>query len=153
MITKKHKEMPQILTVNKKIAIIPSVIIVVIIVGISQVSLDYTPEQIPEVEIVEEIENMIIMPVKSARPDCGPNDECYIPSYYLAKIDETVYWINEDSAFHSVTSGQQENPDGLFDSGHIDPDEKFSYTFTEPGVYSYYCTLHPWMNGMIKVER
>ena len=149
MITKKHKEMPQILTVNKKIAIIPSVIIVVIIVGISQVSLDYTPEQIPEVEIVEEIENMIIMPVKSARPDCGPNDECYIPSYYLAKIDETVYWINEDSAFHSVTSGQQENPDGLFDSGHIDPDEKFSYTFTEPGVYSYYCTLHPWMNGMI----
>ena len=153
MITNKHKEMPQILTVNKKIAIIPSVIIVVIIVGISQVSLDYTPEQIPEVEIVEEIENMIIMPVKSARPDCGPNDECYIPSYYLAKIDETVYWINEDSAFHSVTSGQQENPDGLFDSGHIDPDEKFSYTFTEPGVYSYYCTLHPWMNGMIKVER
>ena len=153
MITKKHKEMPQILTVNKKIAIIPSVIIVVIIVGISQVSLDYTPDQIPEVEIVEEIENMIIMPVKSARPDCGPNDECYIPSYYLAKIDETVYWINEDSAFHSVTSGQQENPDGLFDSGHIDPDEKFSYTFTEPGVYSYYCTLHPWMNGMIKVER
>ena len=107
---------------NKKIAIIPSVIIVVIIIGISQVSLDYIPEETPQVEIVEDIENMIIMPVKSARPDCGPNDECYIPSYYLAKIDETVYWINEDSAFHSVTSGQQENPDGLFDSGHIDPD-------------------------------
>ena len=139
--------------VNKKIAIIPSVIIVVIIIGISQLSLDYIPEETPQVEIVEDIENMIIMPVKSARPDCGPNDECYIPSYYLAKIDETVYWINEDSAFHSVTSGQQENPDGLFDSGHIAPDEKFSYTFTEPGVYSYYCTLHPWMNGMIKVER
>ncbi len=139
--------------VNKKIAIIPSVIIVVIIIGISQLSLDYIPEETPQVEIVEDIENMIIMPVKSARPDCGPNDECYIPSYYLAKIDETVYWINEDSAFHSVTSGQQENPDGLFDSGHIDPNEKFSYKFSEPGVYSYYCTLHPWMNGVIKVER
>ena len=75
MITKKHKEMPQILTVNKKIAIIPSVIIVVIIVGISQVSLEYVPDEISEVEIVEEIDNMIIMPVKSARPDCGPNDE------------------------------------------------------------------------------
>ena len=139
--------------VNKKIAIIPSVIIVGIIIGISQLSLDYIPEETPQVEIVEDIENMIIMPVKSARPDCGPNDECYIPSYYLAKIDETVYWINEDSAFHSVTSGQQENPDGLFDSGHIDPNEKFSYKFSEPGVYSYYCTLHPWMNGVIKVER
>ena len=65
---------------NKKIAIIPSVIIVVIIIGISQVSLDYIPEETPQVEIVEDIENMIIMPVKSARPDCGPNDECYIPS-------------------------------------------------------------------------
>ena len=52
MITKKHKEMPQILTVNKKIAIIPSVIIVVIIVGISQVSLEYVPDEISEVEIV-----------------------------------------------------------------------------------------------------
>ena len=71
----------------------------------------------------------------------------------IAKIGETVSWKNKDSAFHSVTSGYYENPDGLFDSGHIDPDEKFSYTFTEPGVYSYYCTLHPWMNGMIKVER
>ena len=138
---------------NKKIAIIPSIIIVVIIVGVSQVNLQDTQEETSEVEIVEDIENMIIMPIKSARPDCGPNDECYIPSYYVAKSGETVYWKNQDSAFHSVTSGQQENPDGLFDSGHIDPDEKFSYKFTEIGVYPYYCTLHPWMNGMIKVER
>ena len=92
---------------NKKIAIVPSVIIVVIIVGVSQVNLEYIPEQTPEVKIVEEIENMIIMPIKSARPDCGPNDECYIPSYYVAKTGEIVYWKNQDSAFHSVTSGQQ----------------------------------------------
>ena len=138
---------------NKKIAIIPSVIIVVIIIGISQVNLEYVPQETLEVEIVEEIENMIIMPVKSARPGCGPNDECYVPSYYVAKTGETVYWENQDSAFHSVTSGQQEHPDGLFDRCHIDPDAIFSYPFIEPGVYSYYCTLHPWMNGMIKVER
>jgi plastocyanin len=93
------------------------------------------------------------MPVKSARPDCGPNAECYVPSYYVVKTGEIVYWENQDSAFHSVTSGQQENHDGLFDSGHIDPYEKFSYEFNEAGVYSYHCTLHPWMNGMIKVER
>ena len=138
---------------NKKIPIIQSVIIVVIKIGVSQVNLEDTPEETLEVETVEEIENMIIMPVKSARPDCGPNDECYIPSYYVAKSGETVYWKNQDSAFHSVTSGQQENPDGLFDSGHIDPDEKFSYKFTETGVYAYYCTFHPWMNVLIKVER
>ena len=138
---------------NKKIAVIPGIIIVLIIAVVSQVNQEENKEETIQIEIVEDIENMIIMPIKSARPDCGPNDECYIPSYYVAKSGETVYWKNQDSAFHSVTSGQQENPDGLFDSGHIDPDEKFSYKFTETGVYPYYCTLHPWMNGMIKVER
>ena len=137
---------------NKKIAIIPAITIIAIIVSISQVNFEDVPEETLEVETVQ-AETMIIMPVKSARPDCGPNTECYVPSYYVAKTGETVYWMNQDSAFHSVTSGQQENPDGLFDSGHIDPSEKFSYTFFEPGVYPYYCTLHPWMNGMIKVER
>ena len=48
---------------NKKIAIVPSVIIVVIIVGVSQVNLEYIPEQTPEVKIVEEIENMIIIAI------------------------------------------------------------------------------------------
>jgi len=137
---------------NKKIAIIPAITIIAIIVSISQVNFEDVPEETLEVETVQ-AETMIIMPVKSARPDCGPNTECYVPSYYVAKTGETVYWMNQDSAFHSVTSGQQENPDGLFDSGHIDPSEKFSYTFFEPGVYPYYCTLHPWMNGMIKIER
>ena len=132
--------------VNKKIAVIPGIIIVLIIAVVSQVNQEENKEETIQIEIVEDIENMIIMPIKSARPDCGPNDECYIPSYYVAKTGETVYWENQDSAFHSVTSGQQENPDGLFDSGHIDPYERFSYTFTESGVYSYYCTLHPWIH-------
>ena len=137
---------------NKKIAIIPAITIIAIIVSISQVNFEDAPEEMLEVETVQ-AETMIIMPIKSARPDCGPNAECYVPSYYVAKTGETVYWMNQDSAFHSVTSGQQENPNGLFDSGHIDPYERFSYEFTEAGVYSYYCTLHPWMNGVIKVER
>ena len=103
---------------NKKIAVIPAIIIIAIITAISQVNPEDVPEEMIEVETVE-IEAMITMPVKSARPDCGPNPECYVPSYYVAKTGETVYWENQDSAFHSVTSGQQENPDGLFDSGHI----------------------------------
>ena len=138
---------------NKKIAIIPSVIIVVIIIGISQVSLDYIPEEAPQVEIVEDIENMIIMPVKSARPDCGPNDDCYIPSKITIKPGETVYWQNQDAAFHSVTSGFYDDPDGLFDSELLDPEDIFSYKFTDEGIYDYYCTLHPWMKGAVLVER
>ena len=136
---------------NKKLAVIVITGLAIIAIA-SQVNLEDSTEEV-QVEIVEETKATITMPVKSARPECGPNLECYIPSYYVAKTGETVHWENQDSAFHSVTSGQQENPDELFDSGHIDPYERFSYTFTEPGAYSYYCTLHPWMNGMIKVER
>ena len=138
---------------NKKIAIIPVITIIAIIAVISQVNLEDVPKEILEVETVEEIEDVITIPIKAARPGCGPNSECYIPSYHTVKIGETVSWKNQDSAFHSVTSGNYENPDGLFDSGHLDPDEVFSYKFEESGMYHYYCTLHPWMAGQIKVER
>ena len=148
---KKHKETWKTKSVNKKLAVIALTGLAIIAIA-SQVNLENGSEEV-EVEIVEEIETDITIPVKAARPACGPNPECYIPSYHIAKVGQAVNWKNEDSAFHSVTSGQLENPDGLFDSGHIDPYERFSYTFTESGVYSYYCTLHPWMNGVIKVER
>ena len=64
----------------------------------------------------------------------------------------TVTWLNEDSAFHSVTSGFYDAPTELFDSGHMDPFESFSYTFSESGIYDYYCTLHPWMEAQVIVE-
>ena len=136
---------------NKKLAVIALTGLAIIVIA-SQVNLEDSTED-AQVEIIEEIEATITMPVKAARPDCGPNPECYIPSYHVAKVGQTVSWKNDDSAFHSVTSGHYENPDGLFDSGHLDHAGIFSYAFEEEGIYPYYCTLHPWMGGMIKVER
>ncbi|MBT6370286.1 MAG: hypothetical protein HOJ82_03210 [Thaumarchaeota archaeon] len=138
---------------NKKIVIIPIVIIIAIIGAVSQMNIEETDTEIIEIETVEEVEAMITIPVKAARPACGPHPECYIPSYYVTKLDEPVIWKNEDSAFHSVTSGSYGEPDGMFDSGHIDPYGIFSYKFEETGMHPYYCTLHPWMAGNIKVER
>ena len=71
---------------NKKIAIIHGITMIAIIISVSQVNLEDVPEEMLEVETVEEIENMIVMPVKSARPDCGPNDECYIHHTMLQKL-------------------------------------------------------------------
>ena len=94
---------------NKKIVIIPIIITVVIIGAVSQMNIDETTEtETVEIETVEEVEAMITIPVKAARPACGPHPECYIPSYYVTKLDEPVIWKNEDSAFHSVTSGSYE---------------------------------------------
>ena len=138
---------------NKKIAIIPIIVIIGIIAAVSQMGDETTQTEIVEIETVEEVEATITIPVKAARPACGPHPECYIPSYYVAKVDEPVIWLNEDSAFHSVTSGSYEEPTDLFDSGHMDPYGIFTYTFEEPGMYPYFCTLRPWMAGNVKAER
>ena len=137
---------------NKKIGIVIGVIVLGMIFVVSDINFEEQAEII-QPEEPEEPENLVLMPVKAARPDCGPNDDCYIPSKITIKPGETVYWKNQDAAFHSVTSGFYDDPDGLFDSELLDPEDIFSYKFTEEGIYDYYCTLHPWMKGIILVER
>ncbi len=94
----------------------------------------------------------VTMPTKSSRPGCDETNTCYIPSKISIKQGESVTWLNEDAAFHSVTSGTYENPHGMFDSGYLDPNESFSIKFEESGTFDYFCTLHPWMKGKVVVE-
>ncbi|KAG2479944.1 MAG: conserved exported protein of unknown function [Nitrosopumilales archaeon] len=100
------------------------------------------------------VENLatVIMPTKSSRPGCDETNTCYIPSKISIRQGESVTWLNEDAAFHSVTSGTYENPNGMFDSGYLDPNESFSIKFEESGTFDYFCTLHPWMKGKVVVE-
>ncbi len=94
----------------------------------------------------------VIMPTKVSRPGCEETDVCYIPSKIVINKGDSVTWLNEDSAFHSVTSGLYDSPTELFDSGYLDPYQSFSFTFEKTGLYDYYCTLHPWMDGQVIVE-
>ena len=98
------------------------------------------------------IEADVIMPNKVSRPGCEISDSCYVPSVITINQGEKVTWSNEDVAFHSVTSGEYDTPTDLFDSGHLDPGEKFSVSFDQSGEYDYFCTLHPWMKGKVLVE-
>lgn len=93
----------------------------------------------------------VIMPTKSSRPGCEIESLCYIPEFLSVKEGSKVVWINQDAAFHSVTSGVYGEPDGRFDSGHMDPEERFEYVFDDAGQFLYHCTLHPWMTGVIEV--
>ena len=94
----------------------------------------------------------VVMPTKVSRPGCEETDSCYIPSIITVKQGQTATWKNEDVAFHSVTSGFYGEPSTLFDSGYLDPEQKFSVTFDEQGTFDYFCTLHPWMAGKVIVE-
>ena len=105
----------------------------------------------PPAETAEPAEADVIMPTKSSRPGCEEDDMCYIPSSITVAPGGQVTWVNEDSAFHSVTSGSYDSPDDLFDSGYMDPSESYVVTFDEAGTYEYFCTLHPWMQGVVVV--
>ena len=100
----------------------------------------------------EIMEADVIIPMKVSRPGCDIEDICYIPSNIVVEKGKSVTWLNEDSSFHSVTSGFYPEPSGLFDSGHLDPYQSYTLFFDEIGTYDYFCTLHPWMKAQVIVE-
>lgn len=59
---------------------------------------------------------------------------------------QTVEFVNDDEAPHTVTDGGK-----AFDSGNIDPGHSWRYTFTKAGTFVYGCTYHSWMHGSVKV--
>ena len=72
----------------------------------------------------------------------------------------SVTWKQTDPGVHTVTSGTvdqgtggvTEKPDGTFDSGNLATGKTFSFTFAEPGTYSYFCAVHPaTMRGRVQV--
>jgi plastocyanin len=63
------------------------------------------------------------------------------------KAGTTVTWINEDDIPHTVASAGK-----LFKSKALDTKDTFSFTFTTPGTYEYFCSLHPHMTGAVVVE-
>ena len=140
---------------------IKKIITLTIILGIS-VSIiglflfNYNSEETSSEEtkttVEEIIEADVIIPIKVSRPGCDIEDICYIPPNIVVEKGKSVTWLNEDSSFHSVTSGFYPEPSGLFDSGHLDPYESYTLSFDEYGVYDYFCTLHPWMKAQVIVE-
>jgi len=70
----------------------------------------------------------------------------FSPTEVKVKVGDTVTWTNHDDIPHTVVSA------GKFRSKTMDTDNTFSFTFTSAGDYKYFCSLHPHMTGMIKVE-
>jgi len=71
----------------------------------------------------------------------------FTPQRLTVKIGATVTWINDDDIPHTVASGTK-----LYKSKALDTNDRFSFTFTTPGTYQYFCSLHPHMTGTVVVE-
>ena len=70
------------------------------------------------------------------------------PATLTVPIGTTVTWINQDDVPHNVISSEGKT----LKSPVLDTDQKFSYTFTTAGTYSYYCGIHPKMTGKVMVK-
>lgn len=68
------------------------------------------------------------------------------------KSGTRVQWANTDDIEHTVTSGTPDRPDGRFHTPLDGKGATFSYTFQEPGTYSYFCDRHHEMRGEIRVH-
>ena len=117
---------------------------------------EITPEEIISEETSLETEEMmkadVVIPTKVSRPGCDIEDICYLPSKIIVEKGGSVTWLNEDSAFHTVTSGFYGEPTELFDSGYLDPYQYYTLSFDEIGTFDYLCELHPWMFAHVIVE-
>ena len=82
------------------------------------------------------------------------NNQFFVPVDVTVKPGSTLTWKNDDTAIHTATSGKDATPDGKFDTSLISPGQlsKLQTMPSEPGEYSYFCTLHPWMTGEVIVS-
>ena len=126
---------------------------------------EVTPEMIPEVtsevtpEVASEVTPEIIasvvkvsIPQNSSSPGCETTNECYLPYQIQINAGDTLVWINNDVAAHTVTSGNPSEANDIFNSEMLMPNKTFEYTFTNSGEYDYYCMVHPWMIGKVSVN-
>jgi amicyanin len=69
------------------------------------------------------------------------------PQRVTVKTGTSVTWTNRDDIPHAIAATGK-----LFKSKVLDTDNSYSFTFTTPGTYEYFCSLHPHMTGTIVVE-
>ena len=71
------------------------------------------------------------------------------PKEVSIPVGATVTWVNHDDVPHTATSAAMPR---VFDSKALDTDDKYSFTFTKPGTYRYYCKIHTHMTGTVTVK-
>ncbi|MFP5319256.1 MAG: plastocyanin/azurin family copper-binding protein [Acidimicrobiia bacterium] len=84
----------------------------------------------------------------------APGPDVRIPAFLFCPADlavaagTEVRWNNDDAAPHSATATGAEP---AFDSGTLTTGQTFSFRFDRPGLYEYFCRLHPSMRGTVTV--
>jgi plastocyanin len=79
-------------------------------------------------------------------PAVGIADFHFTPATLTIHVGDTVTWTNSGPSSHTATAR-----DGSFNTGQLSRGHSASHTFTAPGTYAYFCSIHPFMHGTVTV--
>ena len=99
-------------------------------------------------EVLDKLDQRV---VAAAPAPAGPRIQIAKHKYdrptLTVPVGTTVTWLNKDEDVHTVVSTTL-----AFRSPGLETDDAYSYKFTKPGAYQYFCTLHPLMTGTVIVK-
>jgi len=84
----------------------------------------------------------------SDAPSVQIHQFAFAPKEITVTPGTKVVWTNHDETPHQINAA-----DKSFGSKAMDTDDRFEYTFTTEGDFSYFCTLHPFMTGIVHVHK
>jgi plastocyanin len=92
---------------------------------------------------------VVFAPAASAQDDMTVSiqDFFFSPDQMTVAPGTTVTWVNDGQQPHTSTAD-----DGTWDSGTLQPGDDYSFTFDQPGTYTYHCSVHPDMTATITVS-
>ena len=98
-------------------------------------------------QVVAQNAGSVAQDSKAAPVEVKIDNFSFTPATITVPAGTTVRWTNRDDIPHTVV-----NDDQKFQSKALDTDDQYSYTFTKPGTYGYFCSIHPKMTGKVVVQ-
>lgn len=88
------------------------------------------------------------VPQKLASTQVEIRNFAFAPNTMTVAAGTRVVWTNRDEEPHVVTSAGKQ----FASSPALDTSDTYAVTFSRPGTYAYYCSIHPMMVGTIIVQ-
>ncbi|MDH3395704.1 MAG: plastocyanin/azurin family copper-binding protein [Nitrosopumilus sp.] len=137
--------------------------VIAVIVGMSVFVVFYTSFYLPESLAKPSVSDHILHPEQDLIIEIVPGavvegNENYVPNKptVILEFNNKVIWENNDETAHTVTPDHRhaDSYSGDFGSTSVlKPGDTYEFLFTEPQDVPYHCTPHPWMTGIITVEK
>jgi len=91
---------------------------------------------------------MLAMPVWAQEVKVNIKEFMFGPKDLAVAVGTKVTWVNDDEIPHTVAETHK-----VFRSAALDTGDSYSWVFSTPGEYEYFCALHPQMIGKIVVSQ